>query len=111
MELIFFDIAKSTNLVFEKLTETLKYFFPANQDMIGLLVDNSIGLQAYLQMLKTLPLNYHTPLISEKLSAVLEEFLSLHEADEIHNMILNDKFSREECLKFLNYCNSKEPTN
>lgn len=39
---------------------------------------------------------------SDKLSITLQSFLSLHEAGTLHNMIIDDKYTEDDCVYFIN---------
>ncbi len=39
---------------------------------------------------------------SDKLMIALQSCFSLHEADALHNMIVNDKYTEEDCIHFIN---------
>ena len=39
--------------------------------------------------------------MSDKLVKVLEHWLFLQHADELHNMIVNDNFDEDDCIKYI----------
>lgn len=54
---------------------------------------------------------YLTPEFSEKLLAVLELFLSLHEADIAWNKLINDNVSKDDLMEYLKNPDKYELTN